>query len=264
MSIVSLVLAGASLLSTSSAPDKREKQLDEKHCATSYARLRKNIELNGRPGGPGAPWRDYNPKMLGIRGNDMLGDIYYRGCAAANLPPDKEQAAIWYQYGALDHLPESQWKLGKMFYEGDGIPKDEKAGLTWLTSAAIEGEAEASKYLERIGALVPRMVVPNSYTSAAMAAKGQLEAAQTAERAKVVQDLSGLLYAVTTMYAAGQASRATQPRINAQPVSKPVTPVVPAHEPPKMTTPVYCNYYSSAYASEVTNTVTVTVSQFCN
>ena len=44
----------------------------------------------------------------------------------------------------------AQWWLGRMYEEGDGVPKDMAQALTWLTKAADTGYAIAASYLGAI------------------------------------------------------------------------------------------------------------------
>lgn len=260
-SLTALFFIGLSLASTSSDPAVREEQLSEKKCATTYKRAL-NFVKYWPPESQGG-YMMYNPKLMGFRGYDLLGDIYYRGCAKANLSPDKVAAAVWYQNAAVVHLPESQWKLGRMLVEGDGIPSNKEAGLAWLTSAAIEGSSEAASYLLTLGEPVPAPVSPNSYTLAAAHEKQKLETAQAAERAQIVRDLSGLLVTLGSAYviAKTNAMQVAAPPVSrtAQPV--PSSPNIAAMPKLTMTRPVYCNTYGDA--STVGNTLYLRVNQFC-
>lgn len=210
--IASVILLGLSLASTSSDPADREAELSAKKCAATYKRML-NFVKYWPPGNQLADdYMMYRSDKIGHRGYDLLGDVYYRGCGAANLAPDKIAAAVWYQNAAVVHLPESQWKLGKMFYEGDGIPQNKEVGITWITSAAIEGSPEAVKYLSSKGEPVPQPVFPNSYMVAAEQSKNKHQAAAVAERARVVRDLANVLVTVGTAYVAAQASMYVAPK----------------------------------------------------
>ena len=208
MSPIILVIA-LSLASTSSDPAEREDQLSEKKCATTYKRMLNFVKY--WPPGSNADYIMYNPDKVGFRGYDLLGDVYFRGCVKAGLSPDKLAAASWYQAAAVAHLPEAQWKLGRMFFEGDGIPQDKNAGLAWISSAAIEGSPFAADYLRALGKTVPTPVVPNSYTVASQQAQNRLEAAQAAERRQIVGDLSRFLIQVGTSYLIAKETAISQP-----------------------------------------------------
>ena len=251
-----VLLIALSLASTTSDPSKREDQLSEKKCASTHKRMLNFVKY--WPPGSNADYIMYNPDKVGFRGYDLLGDVYYRGCREANLAPDKVAAASWYQSAAVVHLPEAQWKLGKMFFEGDGIPQDKSIGLSWITSAAAEGSLQAADYLRSLGEPVPAPVAPNSYTVASLEAQSRLKAARAAERRQIVGDLSRFLVQVGTTYLTAQASLPSTPAPR-RPVQSPNITSAPLLT---MTRPVYCNSYATA--SSVGDTVYVHLSQFCH
>jgi hypothetical protein len=199
-------------------------------------------------------WIMYNPKKVGFRGYDLLGDVYYRGCTEANLAPDKVAAAYWYQVAAVAHVPEAQWKLGRMLMEGDGVPVDHNVGLAWITSAAIEGSDQAAEYLRVHDYPVPTPTYPNSYTVAAERAHQRLKAAQTAERQQVVRDLTSLLVNVGTSYVAAKVGAAAM-----QPIVR--SPHVTSMPQLRMTKPVFCT--TSGSANAMGSVVFLNVSRFC-
>jgi TPR repeat protein len=137
------------------------------------------------------------------------------GAQAPVSRPIRSQPPYWYQAAAVAHVREAQWKLGKMLFEGDGVPKNTDAGLAWLTSAAIEGSTEAASYLHARGEPVPPRIYPNSYTIAAERAHQELEAAQTAQRQQAVRDLASLL--VTVARPTWAPMPAPPPRLNHNP-----------------------------------------------
>lgn len=109
---------------------------------------------------------------------DLLGDIYYYGCDAkptslagrmwhgdrGPVEQNKQLAALHYEFAAIGHVGRSQYKLGRMLVEGDGIPEDKDIGIKWLISAAMEGNSAARSYLRTIGIDdVPAAVWPNTF-----------------------------------------------------------------------------------------------------
>jgi hypothetical protein len=255
VSVVALpaaLLAGcASLASTSTNPVERQLQLSSDRCAGTYKHMLNFVKYF--PPRRSYGWIMYNPKKVGFRGYDLLGDVYYNGCASAGLAPDKVAAAYWYQAAAVAHVPEAQWKLGKMLFEGDGVPKNTDAGLAWLTSAAIEGSTAAASYLHARGEPVPPRIYPNSYAIAAERAHQDLEAAQAAQRQQAVHDLASLLVTVGAAYVG--ASAATQSR----PIYSPNVSRMPQL---RMTKPAYCS--TNATANQVFDTLYVNVQRFCH
>jgi len=81
-------LAGcASLASTSTNPAERQTQLGPDQCAGTYKHMLNFVKY--WPPRSNYDWIMYNPKKVGFRGYDLLGDVYYQGCDKANLAPDK-------------------------------------------------------------------------------------------------------------------------------------------------------------------------------
>lgn len=254
--LAALLTGCVSLASTSTNPAKRQAQLDSPRCAGTYKHMLNFVKYF--PPRRSYGWIMYNPKKVGFRGYDLLGDVYYRGCASANLAPDKVAAAYWYQAAAVAHVPEAQWKLGRMLIEGDGVPINHDVGLAWITSAAIEGSARAAAYLGVHSFPVPSPIYPNSYTVAAERAHQQLDAAQTAQRQQAVRDLMSLLVNVGAVYVAAEAGAAAAARYG-----PPVRSLNVSSMPQlRMTKPVFCT--ASGSANVIGETVFFNVSKFCH
>ncbi len=56
------------------------------------------------------------------------------------------------------HL-QAQYVLGYMYYYGQGVPRNEREAIRWITTAAARGHAKAKKALEVLdrGGAVPQM-----------------------------------------------------------------------------------------------------------
>ena len=252
---------GGSLRSTSSSLADREKELDARHCKTTYKRMINFVKYWPPAARQFSNYSMYNPKNIGFRGYDLLGDIYYRGCEKAGLQPDKAAAATWYQAGANAHLPESQFKLGRMLYEGDGITANFGAGIDWLTSAALEGSAEAAAFLSKQGMNPPNPVSPNTYTLLSQSAKAQMKAERAANRRAIFQDLAGALAA--SAYAALTVYNATQAQPHAQPTTRSHWALPTAPQTVTRFRPAYCQYDGRA-TSPTGDYVNISVSKFCH
>lgn len=161
--MVLVVSACTTLESTSSAPEDREKFLTDYRCAKSFERMQNFVKYWKPSPKMATEYWMYKDGKVGFRGYDLLGDLYYRGCESANLSPDKGLAAYWYLNAANGHVPEAQFKLGKMMYEGDGIEKNEESGMEWITSAALEQNSDARAFLLSKGLPVPSTSGPNTY-----------------------------------------------------------------------------------------------------
>lgn len=254
---LTVALAGcASLASTSTNPADRQTQLADSRCAETYKHMLNFVKY--WPPQSNYDWIMYNPKKVGFRGYDLLGDVYYHGCAKASLAPDKVAAAYWYQAAAVAHVPEAQWKLGRMLLEGDGVPANHDAGLAWLTSAAIEGSGNAATYLRAHGYPVPTPIYPNSYTVAAERAHQELNAARTAERQQAVRDLASLLVNVGAIYVAARAGAEAAAR--SESILR--SPNVNGMPQLRMTKPVFCT--TSGSANAIGDTVFFNLRRFCN
>tara|TARA_B100001964_G_C14082229_1_gene530832 strand:- start:127 stop:693 length:567 start_codon:yes stop_codon:yes gene_type:complete len=74
----------------------------------------------------------------------------------ALIVKDYEQALYWNLKAAEQGNNEAQYALGKLYYEGMGVPKDYKAALNWFVKSAEQGEIDsqyaiASMYVYGIG-----------------------------------------------------------------------------------------------------------------
>lgn len=214
------------------------------------------------PFGDGLPYYTYKMHLLNTI--ETFGDIYYYGCPKEGVSASKSAAMEMYERAAIKHVPSAQFKLGRMQYEGDGVEKQEEIGLAWITSAAIEGSADAAQFLASINKNTPKPISPNSYAAAALEAKAIHEGLKQADRAKLVSDLASLSVNFATGYLTGIA---TQPTTNVPKVAKqPSSTTTPKATKPMltMTQPTYCNYYVTTYSSEYSDTVSATVSKFCH
>jgi TPR repeat protein len=65
--------------------------------------------------------------------------------AAGLGAPSGAGAESWYRGGAEAGVASAQYRLGHMYARGEGVPRDERAGLEWLLKAADQGHPEASR-----------------------------------------------------------------------------------------------------------------------
>lgn len=61
---------------------------------------------------------------------------------------DPAQAFGWFRLGTMMGIPESQYWLGRMYYEGMAIPKDYDRAIQWLMESASQGYRPAVALLE--------------------------------------------------------------------------------------------------------------------
>lgn len=75
--------------------------------------------------------------------NSLSYELLEMGNYFANERSDLEMAVKCFQPLAEGGNAHAQYKLGKCFYEGQGVKKDEKQAVHWYRSAAEQGHASA-------------------------------------------------------------------------------------------------------------------------
>lgn len=75
----------------------------------------------------------------------FLGRYYYGDEKRGSR--DAAQAFAWFRLGAVMLMPEAQYWLGRMYYEGKGVPKDYNRAIQWLVESAKQGYQPAAVYL---------------------------------------------------------------------------------------------------------------------
>lgn len=73
-----------------------------------------------------------------------LGRLYYQG---KGVPQSYEEAFRWYLEAANKGSAKAQFSLGDMYYRGVGVPKDYAEALRWIQKAADQGDAKAESAL---------------------------------------------------------------------------------------------------------------------
>lgn len=81
-----------------------------------------------------------------------LGLMYREGRGA---PRDARTAFSWLLKAAKQGRPDAQFLVGTMYRRGEGTPQDEQAGLAWLRRAAAQGNAKAAEAIARIDGGAP-------------------------------------------------------------------------------------------------------------
>lgn len=257
--LTSVIVVLSSACATSSAPKDRARELADNRCDTTLRRMQNFVKhFYPTPNVYTIPHM-YKKGYLGVRGYDLLGDLYYQGCNSAGLISDKSQAADWYQHAAIGHVPESQYKLGKMLFEGDGITKDEKGGMNWLMSAALEGDSQARRYLTTRNISPPAPVYPNSY----QVIQQRIVQYEREQRARSMSNLLQLVGLAAVTYSAASLNNSNNqqsaytPAYNPQPTYQPINV--------QRFKPVYCSTISNINVSGVGNNalLTGTANTFC-
>lgn len=76
-----------------------------------------------------------------------LARMYYNGDGVAK---DDAKAAEWYQKAAEQGNDIAQYKLGAMYEQGDGVPKDAAKAAEWWQKAATQGNDAAQESLKQL------------------------------------------------------------------------------------------------------------------
>lgn len=74
-----------------------------------------------------------------------VGAIYNDG--KENVPRNYEKAAEWWSKAAKQGHEDAQWRLGFLYYFGDGVPKNYERAVEWWLKAAEQGSTAAQIYL---------------------------------------------------------------------------------------------------------------------
>ena len=111
-----------------------------------------------------------------------LGILYAEG---QGVPQDYKEAMHWYRLAAEQGHDEAQVNLGFMYAKGQGVPQDYKEAARWYRIAAEQGSAIAQFKLGRM--YRTGLGVPQDYVQAHMWAN--LAAAQNHKNASVVRNL---------------------------------------------------------------------------
>jgi class 3 adenylate cyclase len=76
-----------------------------------------------------------------------LGKAYRDG---AGVPEDKAESARWFERAAEQGNAKAQRHIGTRYASGDGVPEDTVLAIMWLTLAAQQGLATAEMSLQRV------------------------------------------------------------------------------------------------------------------
>ena len=73
-----------------------------------------------------------------------LGVMYSDG---EGVPQDYKEAIKWYKMAAEQGNTDAQYNLGFMCYNGEGVPQDYKEAIKWYRMAADQGDADAQNFI---------------------------------------------------------------------------------------------------------------------
>ena len=103
------------------------------------------------------------PAAFAAKAFVALGDYYLTGIPNSDVKPDAVHAYEMFDYAASYFSdPDAQYRLGRMYLDGQGVGKDTKQGVHWLSLAAYQGHYHAQAVLGGVlfkGEHVPRDAV---------------------------------------------------------------------------------------------------------
>jgi len=118
-----------------------------------------NTNLNSQFGaGPQAPEEKFAEMKRKAESGDAksqfgLARMYYNG---DGVTKDDAKAAEWYQKAAEQGNAFAQYKLGAMYDKGEGVPKDAAKAAEWWQKAAAQGNDAAQEALKRLPSKLPQ------------------------------------------------------------------------------------------------------------
>lgn len=78
-------------------------------------------------------------------GQFLLGRAYYNG---EHVKKDDKEAVQWWRKAAEQGNSMAQYRLGEAYYNGSGIEKDDQETIKWWRMAAEQGHESARIFLE--------------------------------------------------------------------------------------------------------------------
>jgi TPR repeat protein len=103
------------------------------------------------------------PAVLVANAFVALGGYYLTGIPNSDVKPDPVHAYEMFNYAASYFWdPDARYRLGRMYLDGQGMAKDSKQGIRWLSLAADQGQYHAQAVLGALlfkGEYVPRDAV---------------------------------------------------------------------------------------------------------
>ena len=70
--------------------------------------------------------------------------MYYNG---TGVPHDDKEAVRWYRMSAEQGYADAQLNLGVMYAKGEGVPQDDQEAAKWFRMSAEQGEAKGQSNL---------------------------------------------------------------------------------------------------------------------
>ena len=100
-----------------------------------------------------------------VKAQNTLGKMYYKG---EGVPKDYQLAMKWYRKSAVQGHAGAQYYLGQMYKEGHGVREDKVLAHKWFNLAAAQGHKSAAG---NRNSLAQHMMTPSQIQEAQRLAK---------------------------------------------------------------------------------------------
>lgn len=129
----------------------------------------KALDLGKRAAKAGSVWSAYT-----------VGEIYYHG--RSGLKADAAASEPWYEMAAYWNLPQAQYQLARMYYNGDGVKNDDIEAYVWMSIAADRGEVNAR---DDMASLLPQ-ITPEQKAKVAAIRVQRMQEIETRSKAAAI------------------------------------------------------------------------------
>ena len=139
------ILLMMALLVTAGCGDKEQAVKTDTETAPAHS-TNLNSQFSAGPQAPEEKFAEAKRKAESGREKDqlILARMYYNGDGVAK---DDAKAAEWYQKAADKGNAFAQFKLGELYDKGEGVPKDAAKAAEWWKKAAEQGNDAAKEAL---------------------------------------------------------------------------------------------------------------------
>lgn len=88
-------------------------------------------------------------KLGHAEAQNSVAVFYERGFDVCDI--NMSEAAIWYKKSAEQNFVYAQYNLGRLYRDGNGVPKDTAEAIKWFKLAKENGSTDAIKALKKLG-----------------------------------------------------------------------------------------------------------------
>ena len=139
------------LLLTIAACSEREHGSKTETDASPARKTNLNSQFGSGPQSPEDKFAEMKRKAESGDAKAQLGlaRMYYNG---DGITKDDAKAVEWYQKASEQGNVFAQYKLGEMYDKGEGVPRDAAKAVEWWQKAAAQGNDAAQESLKRLPA----------------------------------------------------------------------------------------------------------------